>query len=157
MSDKKTVAAKVEEAVLPVIEKLGYELIEVKYIKEGPNWYLRLYIDKKGGVTLDDCQKVSEKAEVVIDELNPIPNHYIFEVSSPGLDRPLKTERDFERYEGETVDVRLYTPRDGQKEYQGELVKQIDDKLTIKLKNGEKAEFSMKDVALVKRAIIFNK
>ena len=91
----------------PVIEKLnaGIELIEVEYVKEGADWYLRLYIDKEGGVTLDDCQLVSEALNDILDETDPVKGKYIFEVSSPGIDRPLKTDRDFERYRGTDVEV----------------------------------------------------
>ena len=102
------VAEAVREIAEPVIEglKADIELIEVEYVKEGSDWYLRLYIDKTGGVTLDDCQLVSEALNDILDEKDPVKTKYIFEVSSPGIDRPLKTDKDFimQRYSS----IRIY-------------------------------------------------
>lgn len=103
------IADTVRSLAEPVIERLnaGIELLEAEYVKEGSDWYLRLYIDKQGGITLDDCQLVSEALNDLLDEADVIKGKYLFEVSSPGLDRPLKTDRDFERYQGEDVEVHL--------------------------------------------------
>lgn len=104
---------KIEEAVEkllePVLEKDGLELVDVEYVRER-NWILRVFIDKVGGVGLDDCQAASEKAGSLLDEKDLIPDNYMLEVSSPGLDRVLKKDKDFIRYTGEDVDVKLFAP-----------------------------------------------
>lgn len=141
----------------PVIEKLnaGIELIEVEYVKEGADWYLRLYIDKDGGVTLDDCQLVSEALNDILDEADPVKGKYIFEVSSPGIDRPLKTDRDFERYRGTDVEVHLYAPIENSKIFTGKLKGRENCEIII-TENGMERHFPVKDVSLVKRIIIWN-
>lgn len=149
------VAAAVEKITAPIVESLGMELIEVEYVKEGPSWYLRLYIDKRGGVSIDDCQLVSESVSDAIDAADPISGTYIFEVSSPGLDRPLKTQKDFERYEGELVEVGLYAPLDGVKSFEGKLVGKVDGEIIIVNESGKELRFEEKLVSLVKRAIRF--
>lgn len=157
MAGKSGVAAKVTGLVSGIIAELGYELVDVEYVKEGSKWYLRLYVDKEGGITIDDCQKVHEHVTDVIDAADPIPGPYYFEVSSPGLDRPLKTDRDFERYKGEAVEVSLYAPDEaGVKKYEGILTGKAADILTIEdEKSGEARSFEMNRVALVKRAVRF--
>lgn len=112
-----------EELVMPIIEKEEFELVDVEYKKEGSNWYLRIYIDKPGGITLDDCQKVSEQLSDKLDEVDPIKENYFLEVSSPGLDRPLKKESDFERFKGEIVEVKLYEPLNGNKGPRGRTIR----------------------------------
>ena len=98
-----SVVQKVSDIARPIVEGLGIELIDAEYVKEGSKWILRLYIDKKGGVGLDDCEAVSRAVEPAIDAEDPIREPYVFEVSSPGLERPLKTDRDFDRYEGRNL------------------------------------------------------
>ena len=146
----------VENIATPIVEALGLELIEVEYVKEGPSWYLRLYIDKRGGVSIDDCQIVSEQVGEAIDAADPVSGAYIFEVSSPGLDRPLKNESDFRRYEGELVELSLYAPVNGNKNYEGILKGLKDGEIVIEdASSGEELRFEEKAVALVKRAIRF--
>lgn len=141
----------------PVIEGLqaGIELIEVEYIKEGADWYLRLYIDKAGGVTLDDCQLVSEALNDLLDEADPIKGKYIFEVSSPGIDRPLKTDRDFVRYQGEEIEIHLYAPVENHKIFTGTLIGRENGEILLN-QNGTERRFAEKDVSLVKRTIHWN-
>ncbi len=150
--------SKIEELtrnlVAPAIEKNNFELVDVEYKKEGNNWYLRVYIDKNGGVTLDDCQIISEYLSEKLDEVDPIENSYILEVSSPGIDRPLKTQRDFDKFKGSLVEVSLYQPIDKKKKYEGELVGLINDKVVI-TDNGERKEFDINDISLVKPVIKF--
>ncbi|MBQ9376746.1 MAG: ribosome maturation factor RimP [Schwartzia sp.] len=98
----------------------GIELVDVEYVRER-DWYLRVFIDKEGGIDIEDCQSLSERLEKLLDERDTVPESYILEVSSPGLDRVLKKPRDFERERGKTVDVTLYEPLDGQKIITGEL------------------------------------
>lgn len=150
--------SKIEELtrnlVAPAIEKNNFELVDVEYKKEGNNWYLRVYIDKDGGVSLDDCQIISEYLSEKLDEVDPIENSYILEVSSPGIDRPLKTQRDFDKFKGSLVEVSLYQPIDKKKKFEGELVGLINDKVVI-TDNGERKEFDIKDISLVKPVIKF--
>lgn len=104
-----------------IAESLGYELVAVEYVKELGSYFLRVYIDKIGGVTLDDCQKMSEELSAKLDEKDPISEEYYLEVSSPGLDRPLKTDKDLERNLNKDVELKLYKPFKNKKSYEGEL------------------------------------
>lgn len=133
----------------PIVKELNLDLVDVEFVKEGPNWYLRTYIDKQGGVTIDDCETVSKKISKQLDIVDPIEQSYFLEVSSPGIDRPLKKDSDFANNKGRTVEVRLYKPIDGNKAYKGELIGQIDNKIIIK-DNGKEITFDKKDVSLVK-------
>ena len=110
----KEIEAEAERLLEPVLEQDGIELVDVEYVRER-NWILRIYIDKEGGVDLNDCQTVSEKAGALLDEKDLIPDNYMLEVSSPGLDRVLKKDKDFIRYTGEDVDVKLFAPLEGTK------------------------------------------
>jgi ribosome maturation factor RimP len=105
------------------IEKNAYELVDVEYIKEGKEWYLRIYIDTKNGksINLDDCEKVSKIVSEILDNEDPIHNSYILEVSSPGIERPLKNENDYQKYAGNTVLIKLFSPIEGKKEIKGVL------------------------------------
>ena len=147
----------VREIAVPVITDIGggIELIDVEYVKQGPDWYLRIYIDKRGGVTLDDCETVSEALNDILDEKDLIKSKYIFEVSSPGIDRPLKTDADFKRYEGEYVEIHLYKPVDKCKVFTGKLAGRENGEIIITI-DGTELRFSEKDVSLVKRTIIWN-
>ena len=122
---------RVKQIAEPKAEELGLELIDCEYKKEGGRRVLRLYIDKKGGVGLDDCEAVSRSVEPVLDSEDFIDEAYTFEVSSPGLDRPLKTDRDFVRYEGEDVEVGLYAAIDGKKKFTGKLIGRKDGVVSI--------------------------
>mgnify|MGYP000353508933 CR=1 FL=1 len=145
----------VEELTLPIVEKYSFELVDVEFVKEGRNWYLRVYIDKPGGITIDDCQKVNEELGDELDRVDPIPHSYILEVSSPGIDRPLKKQRDFERAIGENIQVKLFRPVDNKKTYEGKLIDFKDDKLIIKLDDDKIMEFDRQDVALARKTIKF--
>ncbi len=145
----------VEEMVIPILNEKDYELVDVEFKKEGGNWYLRVYIDKEGGISLDDCQVVSEKLSSALDEVDPIPYGYFLEVSSPGLDRPLKREKDFVKYKGSVVEVRLFAPYNGKKVYKGELVGMIDNRIVIMQEDGNQIDFERDKVALVRLALEF--
>ncbi len=151
---KKNVQQEIMELAAPVVEALNFELVDVEFVKEGANWYLRIYIDKPGGISIDDCQAVSEQISDILDEKDPIEQSYYLEVSSPGLERPLKTERDFIKYKGELVEVKVYQPIDGKKIFEGELVGLIDNKIIIS-DAGNNIEFEKDKVAIIKRAIKF--
>ncbi|OLN29257.1 ribosome maturation factor RimP [Desulfosporosinus metallidurans] len=117
--------------VEPLVKEKGLELVNVEYIKEGAHWYLRLYIDKVGGVDMDDCSGVSHAVSEMLDEKNPIPQAYMLEVSSPGLERPLKKEEDFIRFQGRLVTVHTTSLFQGYKEFSGILVGLIDDDIVL--------------------------
>ena len=148
-----------EKKVLPLLEPIvaerGLELVDLEFVKEGVNWYLRVYIDKDGGVNIDDCEAVSRALEVKLDEKDPIEQAYILEVSSPGIDRPLKKDADFVKYQGEIIDVKLYKAQDGSKQYQGKLLGLEDGVLSIEEENGNVVKFEQKDTASVRLAVIF--
>ncbi|MBP5633223.1 MAG: ribosome maturation factor RimP [Clostridia bacterium] len=145
---------RVKQIAEPKAEELGLELIDCEYKKEGGRRVLRLYIDKKGGVGLDDCEAVSRSVEPVLDSEDFIDEAYTFEVSSPGLDRPLKTDRDFARYEGEDVEVGLYAAIDGKKKFTGKLIGRKDGVVSIDC-GGQTLEFQQKDISKVKRTIVW--
>ena len=111
----------------PVAAECGCSIWDVEYVREAGAWYLRVYIDKPGGVSIDDCEAVSRALDPILDEADPIPTSYIFEVSSAGAERVLKRPGDFERFIGETVEVRHYQPVSGAKSHVGELVSRSED------------------------------
>lgn len=145
----------VQSYLEPMMEEYNFELVDLEYVKEGTNWYLRVFIDKEGGVTIDDCELLSRSLEEKLDEEDPIENAYILEVSSPGLDRPLKKESDFERYKGEIVDIKLYKPFNKKKEYRGELQGLENNTVIIIDEEGNTISFSRNDIAIVRLAILF--
>ena len=110
---KENIAAVVERLSAPVVEELGMELVDVEFVKEGGRWMLRVYIDKPGGIGLDDCERVSQSLDTMLDEKDPIPQTFYLEVSSPGIERPLKKLRDFQRFCGHRVNVSTYAPLEG--------------------------------------------
>ena len=122
-----------EDLLAKLLADTDYELVDVEYVKEGRDWYLRVFVDKAGGVDLDDCQTVSERLSAKLDEADIIGGAYILEVSSPGIDRVLKKDRDFIREAGKAVDVTLYAPLDGKKIFIGEL--EGRDEKFLKLKD----------------------
>ena len=152
---RKEIEEIVTEIANPVVNKHSFELVDVEFIKEGSSWYLRIYIDKPGGITIGDCQVVSEEISDILDKEDPIPHSYFLEVSSPGLDRPLKKESDFERFKGELVEVKVFKPIEGKKIFEGELVGYKDNKIIIKKNGNELMEFERDKVALVRRVIKF--
>lgn len=150
----KDIIKKVEEYVMPMIEQENYELVEVEFVKEGANYYLRLYIDKEGGFSINDCEKVSRYLEQKLEQDDFIEKAYILEVSSPGIDRVLKKDTEYEKYKGRIVDIKLYKPIEKTKEFQGELVGLIDNKIVIN-EDGKEYSFDRKDVAICRLAVIF--
>lgn len=143
-----------EALVLPILKECGFELWDVEYVKEGANYYLRVYIDKPGGITIDDCVTVSRAFEQSLDEEDFIADAYILEVSSPGLGRQLKRERDFERSIGSLVEIRLYQPLDGQKEWTGVLQAYDAETVTLELEDKE-LKLKRSDLALIRLAFDF--
>lgn len=123
-----------ESLVTPIVEEMEIELVDVEFKKEGKNWFLRIYIDRDGGVDLDDCTAVSERLSEVLDKHDPIEQAYFLEVSSPGAERPLKNKTDVEKAVGKTVHVTTYAPIDGEKIFEGKLIAFQNDILTIEIK-----------------------
>ncbi|HZJ58264.1 MAG TPA: ribosome maturation factor RimP [Clostridia bacterium] len=151
---KKSVEEIAREIALPIIEELDYELVDLEYKKEGPHWCLRLYIDKPGGITIDDCQEASKRVSDALDLKDPIPHNYFLEVSSVGLDRPLKKEEDFVRFKGHKVDIRLYRAIDGSKSFTGDLIGLVEGAIRVQV--GEKAiDFERDQVAIIKLSVEF--
>ena len=156
MSKREIYEQKTEAILMPIVEEHGFELVDVEYVKEGGTWYLRAYIDKPGGINVDDCEVVSRRLSDILDEKDYIEEAYILEVSSPGLGRPLKKEKDFKRSLGEEVDVRTYRMIEKQKEFTG-LLKDYDDAtVTIEMEDGTLKTFEKSDIALIRLALILN-
>jgi ribosome maturation factor RimP len=123
-----------EELVQPILEKKNLELVDIEYVKEGKNWFLRVYIDKEGGIDISECGEVSEQLSEKLDEVDPIPEAYFLEVSSPGVERPLKTAEDFTKSVNKNVYVKLFEPINGEKVYEGILVDFSNNTATIEYK-----------------------
>lgn len=155
MAKRETYEQKTEEILLPIIERNGFELVDVEYVKEGGNWYLRAYIDKPGGINVDDCEIVSRELSDILDEKDFIDEAYILEVSSPGLGRPLKKEKDFKRSLGQEVEVRTYRMMDRKKEFTGILKDHDKDTVTIEMEDGSLKTFEKGDIALIRLAFDF--
>jgi len=145
--------AKVTDTVaalaIPVVEAAGCSLWDVEYVKEAGQWFLRLYIDKEGGISIEDCEAVSRPMSDLLDEADPIEGSYVFEVSSAGADRVLKTPEHFEQFMDTEVEVKLYRPREGRKEFVGLLKSYEDGNVSIDV-NGQNADFTKQEIALVR-------
>ncbi len=155
MTKRETYEMKTEELLLPIIESNNFELVDVEFIKEGSNWYLRAYIDKEGGITVDDCELVSRALSDLLDEKDFINEAYILEVSSPGLGRPLKKDKDFARSIGEEVEIKLFKAVNKQKDFTGYL--KAYDKETVTIEDEEENEmvFERSAIALIRLALDF--
>lgn len=131
MMQAKEVEALITAMVEPLLQDTGLTLVDVEYVRE-KDWYLRIFLDKPGGVEIDNCQMVSEKLTEILDAEDPIPDKYFLEVSSPGIDRPLKKDKDFEAAYGTKVDIMFYTPWEGMKNLTGILVAHDDEAVQVK-------------------------
>lgn len=163
MSVREDYELRTEQLITPLVEKNHFELVDVEYVKEGANWYLRAYIDKEGGITVDDCEIISRELSDLLDQEDFIPDAYILEVSSPGLGRQLKKEKDFKRSIGEEVEVKLYKGMElydekGKKVKVKELfgkLKDFDaDTVTLDM-DEENISILRKDIAIIRLAIDF--
>ena len=155
MSKRETYEQKTEELLLPIVNEYQFELVDVEYVKEGSSWYLRAYIDKPGGITVDDCEAVSRRLSDLLDEQDFIDDAYILEVSSPGLGRPLKKDKDFARSIGEEIEIRTFRPIDHGKEFTG-ILKDFDkNRLVVELEDHETMEFARDNIALVRLSFDF--
>lgn len=150
----------VTELVTPILEKQNFELVEVEFVKEGRDWFLRVFIDKEGGIDILDCALVSEQLDEKLDAMDPdpIPQAYFLEVSSPGAERPLKKESDYEQAVGEYIHVSLYQTIEGEKQFEGVLKSLDKDQLTLTVKIKTRVKdytFERKNIAKARLAIQF--
>lgn len=155
MAKREDYELKTERLVEPLMEENNFELVDVEYVREGSNWFLRVYIDKEGGITVDDCELVSRALSDKLDEEDFIPDAYILEVSSPGLGRQLKKDKDFKRSIGQDVEVKLYKSINKQKEFEGCLVDFNEEEITIQIAEDETMAIKRSDIAMVRLALDF--
>ena len=155
MSKKEMYEARTEELITPILDRRNFELVDVEYVKEGSTWYLRVYIDKEGGITSDDCADVSREMNEILDREDYVEGSYTFEVSSPGLGRPLKKDKDFARSIGEEVEVRLFRAVEGCKEYTGLLNAYDKTTVTLMLDDEKTLVLERSNIALIRLALDF--
>jgi ribosome maturation factor RimP len=148
------VVSKVAKLLEPILKELELDLFDLIFVKEGNNWYLRIFIDKDYGVDINDCENTSRAIEKILDEKDFITQSYILEVSSPGIDRPLRNQEDFDKFSGEVIDIKLYKALNKRKEFQGVLIGLANDEISIQ-EDKEILKFDKKDVASCKLAVIF--
>ena len=147
--------ARTKELLVPILDELGIELYDVEFLKEGGNYYLRVFIEKEGGVTIGDCEAVSRRMDPLLDQYDYVAEEYIFEVSSPGLGRVLKRENDYIRSIGKEVEIKTYRAIDKQKEFSGILDSYSADTVTIIREDESTQVFDKKDIALIRLAVRF--
>ena len=131
MSKRETYETRTEELITPILDRMNFELVDVEYVKEGGTWYLRAYIDKEGGITVNDCEAVAREMNEILDREDFVEDSYVFEVSSPGLGRPLKKEKDYIRSMGREVEIRTYRAINREKEFYGILSAYDENTVTI--------------------------
>lgn len=146
---------KATSLITPIIEANNYELVDVEYVKEGSTYYLRAYIDKPGGITVDDCEIVSRAFSDRLDENDFISDSYILEVSSPGLGRPFKKDKDYARNIGEEVELKLFSPVEHKKDYVGILEAFDKDSVTILTEEDTKMVFERRNIAIIRQTVYF--
>lgn len=155
MTKRESIEAKAEALLTPIVEGLGFELVDVEYVKEGSNWYLRGYIDKEGGISINECVDVSRLFNEKLDQEDFIEDSYIMEISSPGLGRPLKKEKDYARSMGKELEIRTYRAVNRQKEFYGILTAYDADTVTIEMEDESTMTFQKSDLALIRLAFDF--
>lgn len=148
------IESRTEKLLVPILEKNNFELVDVEYVKEGSDMYLRAYIDKEGGININDCEKVSRALDKLLDEEDFIKDAYILEVSSPGLTRPLKKEKDYVRNLGKPVEIHLFKAEDGDKIFIGDLKSYDENTVTLDLGDEDKA-FDKKNISVIKQYFEF--
>lgn len=155
MSKREDYERRTEALIQPILDRLGFVLWDVEYVKEGADHYLRAYIDRENGITIDDCVEVSRALSDELDREDFIDEAYILEVSSPGLGRALKKDKDFERSIGQSVDIKTYKPIDGLKQMTGVLLSYDKDSIEISAESGEKIRIGRSDLAKVNLSVDF--
>ena len=155
MSKRETYETRTEELITPILDRMNFELVDVEYVKEGGTWYLRAYIDKEGGITVNDCEAVAREMNEILDREDFVEDSYVFEVSSPGLGRPLKKEKDYIRSMGKEVEIRTYRAINREKEFYGILSAYDENTVTIKTEDGTEMTFEKSDIAPIRLAFDF--
>ena len=148
------ITERVFELAKPVVEEEGCSLWDVEYLREASTWYLRIYIDKEGGVSIDDCERISRRLDPILDEADPIPESYVFEVGSAGADRELKRPSDFEQFMGSEIEVKLYKPLDGSKSFVGSLTGYEEGTVVLDWR-GKELRFAPSQIAQVRLYVSF--
>ena len=154
MANKTVIESTTEQYILPILEKKGFSLYDVEYVKEGSDMYLRAYIDKPGGITIDDCVEVSREMNEILDSKDYVDEEYIFEVSSPGLGRKLTKDKHLQNSIGMDIEMKSYKPIDGSKEFSGKLISFDKDSLTVEIDGAQKV-FDRKNISMIKLALDF--
>lgn len=152
---KSEIVDRVEKMVTAITDEKGYEMVDVEYVKEAGQFYLRVVVDKEGGISLNECEEVSRELSPKLDENDFIKENYYLEVSSPGIDRALKRDKEFVKYKGRDVEIKLYKAIDGVKQFEGELVCLDEENNIVVIINNEEMKFNRKDVAIIRLAIKF--
>ena len=152
---RKTIETAIETYALPIADDLGYDLVDIEFLKENSQYFLRVYIDKIGGVGLDDCQKMSQLLSDILDKEDPISVSYYLEVSSPGLDRPLKTDKDLKRNLNKEVEVKLYENIGGKKKIEGVLESFNEEYISLRTSNGALEDILRSKISLIKLVVKF--
>ena len=152
MTKVKECEQRTEGLLLPILADLNFELVDVEFVKEAGNWYLRAYIDKPGGITIDDCERVSRTLSDVLDREDFIEEAYYLEVSSPGLTRPLKKAKDYDRNIGRPVDIKLFRAVEGCKEFTAILASYTDDTVCVTLEDGKELTIAKKNISLIRQS-----
>lgn len=155
MTKREEYEMKTEQLLEPILKELQFELYDVEFVKEAGTFYLRAFIDKEEGITINDCETVSRKLSDLLDQKDFIPDSYILEVSSPGLGRQLKKEKHFEKSIGEEIELKLFQAIEKQKEFSGILESFTDEVLVIQEENGTLMEFKRNNIATVRLAVHF--
>ncbi len=155
MTKREEYESRTEKLMLPIVEELNFELVDVEYVKEGGDYFLRAYIDKEGGITINDCETVSRRLSDLLDKADFIPDSYVLEVSSPGLGRPLKKEKDYARSIGKEVEIRLFQAVNQKKEFTGTLSAYDKDSVTITQEDQEAIVIPRSKIALIRLALDF--
>ena len=155
MAKREVIEAHTEEKLAPILEEFGFDLWDVEYVKEGKDYFLRAYIDKEGGITIDDCVDVSRRLSDALDADDIIEDAYTLEVSSPGLGRKLVKDKEFTRSIGRDVDIKFYKPVDGTKEMTGKLTGFDDTAITVEIDDTGPRTFDRKEIAMVRLSIDF--
>ena len=155
MSKRETYETRTEELITPILDRMNFELVDVEYVKEGGTWYLRAYIDKEGGITVNDCEAVAREMNEILDREDFVEDSYVFEVSSPGLGRTLKKEKHLSKSIGMEVELKTFKPVNGSKDFEGVLKAFDNDTLTLTVEDDQDLVFQRKDIAVIKLALDF--
>lgn len=154
MTKREDIEKRTEELIRPILDRLSLSLYDVEYVKEGSDWFLRVYIEKEGGVTVKDCEDVSREMNEKLDLLDYVDGSYIFEVSSPGLTRKLTKDVHFEKSLGKKVELKTFRPKEDRKSFEGILTDYSDGELTIREEDGKELTFQRNEISVIRLAFV---